>query len=200
MQGWTSHIADALLRTPRGATPLHRDKWTMVADSTAEGYGLYAAKKLPAGFVLYAYSGVERSSAEAAGRPNAYQFELKAGKVCDGSNQKVASAARYVNTQGAYAKDNNCLFKEHQGTVYLVTIKDIQRFEELFASMALGMRCFQSGPWHFWVTHTSRLMSTRATSTSLLQVTQSACHICIYCNAAAIVIDQCQHCHHIISA
>lgn len=113
LQGWTSHIADALLRTPRGATTLHRDKWTMVADSTAEGYGLYAAKKLPAGFVLYAYSaGVERTSAEASRRPNAYQFELKAGKVCDGSNQKVASAARYVNTQGAYAKDNNCLFKK----------------------------------------------------------------------------------------
>ena len=128
---------------------MHRDKWTMVADSTADGYGLYAAKKLPAGFVLYAYSGVERTSAEASRRPNAYQFKLKAGKVCDGSNQKVASAARYVNTQGAYAKDNNCLFKEHQGIDFLVTIKDIQPFAELFAPYGIGDEMFPIWPLAF---------------------------------------------------
>ena len=183
LQGWTSHIADALLRTPRGATPLHRDKWTLVADSTAEGYGLYAAKDLPAGFVLYAYSGVERTSAEAARRPNAYQFELKAGKVCDGSNQKVASAARYVNTQGAYAKDNNCLCKEHQGIDFLVTIKDIQPFAELFAPYGIGDEMFPIWPLAFLGDPHQQIDEYK----SYLNKPPTGDTVCTsYCNAAAI--------------
>ena len=149
LKGWTSHAVEAVLRTPRGATPLHRDEWTLVANSTVEGFGLYAASKLPAAFVLYAYTGVTRTSAEAARRPNAFQYELSTGSVCDASNQKVASAARYVNTQGSYANDNNCLFKEHQGTVYLVTIKDIEPFEKLFAPYGIGDNTFPAWPLEY---------------------------------------------------
>jgi len=144
LEGWTSHAADALLRTSRGATPLHRDTWTVVADSTAGGNGLFAAKKLPAAFVLYTYAGVQRTAADASRRPNAYQFDLKSGAVCDASDERVASAARFVNTKGSYAIDNNCVFKEHQATVYLITTKEIKPFEELFAPYGIADEIFPS--------------------------------------------------------
>ena len=150
MTGWTSHTSDALARTPRGATPLHRDHWTLVSDSTtADGLGVFAVKKLPAAFVLYTYTGVQRTAAEASRRPNAYQLDLQTGNVCDASNNAAASPARYVNTRGSYAKDNNCVFKKHQGIVYLITTQDVGPFEELFAPYGIADELCPSWPLAF---------------------------------------------------
>ena len=150
LTGWTSNTTDALARTPRGATPLHRDHWTIVSDSTsADGLGLFAVKSLPAAFVLYTYTGVQRTSAEALRRPNAYQFELQSGKVCDASIDTAASPARYVNTRGSCAEDNNCVFKEHQGVVYLITTQETHPFEELFAPYGIADELYPSWPLAF---------------------------------------------------
>lgn len=150
LTGWTSNTTDALARTPRGATPLHRDHWTIVSDSTfADGLGLFAVKSLPAAFVLYTYTGVQRTSAEALRRPNAYQFELQSRKVCDASVDTAASPARYVNTRGSCAEDNNCVFKEHQGVVYLITTQEIHPFEDLFAPYGIADELNPSWPLAF---------------------------------------------------
>ena len=142
---WTSNTSDALTRTPRGATTVHRDHWTVVSDSTtADGLGLFAVQTLPAACVLYTYTGVQRTSAEASRRPNAYQLELQSGKVCDASIDAAASPARYVNTRGSYAKDNNCVFKEHQGIVYLITTQEVHPFEELYAPYGIADELYPS--------------------------------------------------------
>ena len=123
-----------------------------VSDSTfADGLGLFAVKNLPAAFVLYTYTGVQRTSAEALRRPNAYQFELQSGKVCDASVETAASPARYVNTRGSCAEDNNCVFKEHQGVVlvYLITTQEIHPFEELFAPNGIADELYPSWPLAF---------------------------------------------------
>lgn len=145
MLKWTSNTSDALTRTPRGATTVHRDHWTVVSDSTtADGLGLFAVQTLPAACVLYTYTGVQRTSAEASRRPNAYQLELQSGKVCDASIDAAASPARYVNTRGSYAKDNNCVFKEHQGIVYLITTQEVHPFEELYAPYGIADELYPS--------------------------------------------------------
>lgn len=70
-----------------------------MAKSTVDGRGLFAMRTIPAGFALYEYTGEKRLSADAARYPNAYQFELNDGSVCDAGDAALSSPARWVKTR-----------------------------------------------------------------------------------------------------
>lgn len=117
-----------------------------MAKSTVAGRGLFAMRKIPAGFVLYVYTGVKRTSQDADRYPNAYQLDLNDGSVCDAGDASHSSPARWVNTrdgdlqlarlldQVSESAQNNCEYEEYSGTLYLVTTRSIKPFQELFAS------------------------------------------------------------------
>lgn len=96
---WSLQLKAAERRTPTGVTSLYRDKWTAVAKSTVAGRGLFAMRKIPAGFALYVYTGVKRTSQDADRYPNAYQLELNDGSFCDAGDASHSSPARWVNTR-----------------------------------------------------------------------------------------------------
>ena len=103
-------------------------------------------RKIPAGFALYVYTGVKRTSQDADRYPNAYQLDLNDGSVCDAGDASQSSPARWVNTrdrdlqlgtlfgQASGSAQDNCEYEEYNGKHYLVTIRSIKPFQELFAS------------------------------------------------------------------
>lgn len=95
---WTLQTDEAHQRTQIDVTELYRDKWTAVAESPVAGHGLFAVTELPAGLVLYAYTGTTKTAEQTSRRPNAYQLDLQGGLVCDAGCTHVASPARWVNT------------------------------------------------------------------------------------------------------
>lgn len=117
-----------------------------MAKSTVGGRGLFAMRKIPAGFALYVYTGVKRTSQDADRYPNAYQLDLNDGSVCDAGDASHSSPARWVDTRDkdlqlatllskvTGSAQNNCEYEEHNGKLYLVTTRSIKPFQELFAS------------------------------------------------------------------
>ena len=156
---WTLQLQAAERRTPI-VTSLYRDKWTAVAKSTVAGRGLFAMRKIPAGFALYVYTGVKRTSQDADRYPNAYQLELNDGSFCDAGDASHSSPARWVNTrdrdlklpridQVSESAQNNCEYEEYNGKLYLVTTCSIKPFQELFASYGQANEGFPEWPQGF---------------------------------------------------
>ena len=106
--------------------------------------------QLPARFVLYAYTGTTTTAAQAYRRPNAYQFDLQNGLVCDAGSLATSSPARWVNTQ-VFHKSGccNCEYKEYQGKLYVITLRSIAPMQELFASCGEGKTPYAEWPQGF---------------------------------------------------
>ena len=144
---WTSQTDAALARTPSGVTELHRDHWTVVAQSGIAGFGLFAKCSLPPQFVLYAYTGTQKTAEQASRRPNAYHFDLQNGFVCDAGSMGTSSPARWVNTQTPALC--NCEYKQHEDKLYLITLRPIPPMQELFASYGEGKILYAKWPQSF---------------------------------------------------
>ena len=151
----------ALQRTHNHVTVLHRDEWTAVAKSSVAGHGLFSMAVLPAGFVLYAYTGTIRTAEQASRRPNAYQFDLQDGLVCDAGSTHTASPARWVNTRPFHKQHRcNCEYKEYQGKLYLITLRRVGPMQELFASYGKGKTPYAEWPEGFLGMGINRYLST----------------------------------------
>lgn len=117
-----------------------------MAKSTIGDRGLFAMRKIPADFALYVYTGVKRTSEDAARYPNAYQCDMDDGSVYDAGDASQSSPARWVNSHdrdlcwaGILSEDteaiqNNCMYAEHKGKLYLITTCSIKPFQELFVA------------------------------------------------------------------
>ena len=106
--------------------------------------------RLPARFVLYAYTGTTRTAEQASRRPNAYQFDLQDSLVCFAGSTSTSSPARYVNTQPFHKHSLcNCEYKEYQGKLYLITLHSIAPMQELFASYGNGITPYAEWPQGF---------------------------------------------------
>ena len=142
--------AKAMKRSCNNTTVLFRDEWTAVARSSVSGHGLFSMARLPARFVLYAYTGTIRTAEEASRRPNAFMFHLHDGSVCDAGPFDTSSPARWVNTQ-PFDKLSccNCEYQEYEGKVYLITLRAIPPMQELFASYGEGKTPFADWPQGF---------------------------------------------------
>ncbi|KAL0037013.1 hypothetical protein WJX77_009313 [Trebouxia sp. C0004] len=93
-EDWTWQTDQALQRSSNNSTEPHHDEWTAVAKSHVAGHGLFSMTHLPARFVLYAYTGTTRTAEQASRRPNAFQFDLQDGLVCDAGPTSTSSPAR----------------------------------------------------------------------------------------------------------
>ncbi len=149
-EDWTWQTDEALQRSSNNVTELHRDEWTAVAKSSVAGKGLFSMTHLPASFVLYAYTGTTRTAEQASRRPNAFQFDLQDGLVCDAGSTITSSPARYVNTQPFHKRHLcNCEYKEYQEKLYLSTLRSIAPMQELFASYGNGTTPYAEWPQAF---------------------------------------------------
>lgn len=149
-EDWTWQTDEALQRSSNSVTELHRDKWTAVAKSSVAKRGLFSMTRLPAHFALYAYTGTTRTAEQASRRPNAFQYDLQDGLVCDAGSTITSSPARYVNIQPFHKRHLcNCEYKEYQGKLYLITLRSIAPMQELFASYGNGTTPYAEWPQAF---------------------------------------------------
>jgi len=112
----------------------------VVRQSEVHGKGVFASRKLPAGTAVIEYKG-ERIDLEEADRRaekrrwpinHTYFFSLADGRVIDGGRR--GNDARYIN----HACEPNCEAMEHDdGRVFIYTLRDINRGEELNYNYAL---------------------------------------------------------------
>jgi uncharacterized protein len=112
----------------------------VVRQSDVHGKGVFARRKLPAGTPVIEYKGERIDLAEADRRAerrgwpinHTYFFSLADGRVIDGGRR--GNDARYIN----HACEPNCEAMEHDdGRVFIYTLRDIARGEELSYNYAL---------------------------------------------------------------
>lgn len=104
-----------------------------VRNSPIHGRGVFATRKIPADTFLLEYEGERISDKEAAKRhgndpENPYHtffFSLENGKMIDGGVD--GSDARWIN----HACEPNCEAREEKNRVYIYSLRDIKRGEEL---------------------------------------------------------------------
>ncbi|HJV87411.1 MAG TPA: SET domain-containing protein-lysine N-methyltransferase [Noviherbaspirillum sp.] len=104
-----------------------------VRNSRIHGRGVFAARKIPAGTRIVEYEGERISGKEAVKRENAkapddfhtFFFSLDNGKIIDGGSQ--GNDARWIN----HACAPNCEAREEDGHVFIYSLHDIKRGEEL---------------------------------------------------------------------
>jgi len=112
----------------------------IVKTSGVHGNGVFARRRIPAGERIVEYQG-ERiewatalARAEAAGAPisHTFFFSLADGRVIDGARH--GNEARFIN----HSCEPNCEPFEHEdGRVYIYSLMDIERGEELTYYYAL---------------------------------------------------------------
>jgi SET domain-containing protein len=127
-------------RTPADASFRAKSLYYEVRSSTVHGKGVFARRKIPAGEQIIEYRG-ERISwedaqerAEIQGRPfnHTFFFTVSDGRVIDGGTR--GNDARYIN----HSCEPNCEPLEHDnGRVYIYSLRDIERGEELSYYYAL---------------------------------------------------------------
>ena len=142
MQGpeaWTLQSDEALQRTRNDVSEVYHDEWTAVAKHAAAGHGLFCTTLLPAGTALFAYTGTARTAEQADRRPAAFYFSYNDDSVCDAGSLYTSSQARWISTQPYYKRHLcNCEYKNHNGKLYLVTLRTIPPMQELFAGYGRG--------------------------------------------------------------
>ena len=122
-------------------TPAASKPWHVVRRSPLHGNGIFAARKIPAGTRVLEYIG-ERISAKEADRRHptnpddpfhTFFFALSSGKVIDGG--VGGNDARWIN----HSCTPNCESQEGRAgkRLYIVTLRDIARGEELFYDYGL---------------------------------------------------------------
>ncbi|WP_293776694.1 SET domain-containing protein-lysine N-methyltransferase [uncultured Oxalicibacterium sp.] len=118
---------------PKSA-PTPADKpYIIVRNSPIHGRGVFAARKIPADTLLIEYEGERISEKEASRRMGAdpenpfhtFFFSLESGKLIDGGDN--GSDARWIN----HACEPNCEAREEKGRVYIYSLRDIKKGEEL---------------------------------------------------------------------
>lgn len=111
-----------------------------VKASGVHGHGVFARRKIAAGDCIVEYQGerIEWEAAicraEAKGGPanHTFFFSLDDGRVIDGESQ--GNEARFIN----HSCEPNCEAMEHDdGRVYIYSLMDIERGEELSYNYAL---------------------------------------------------------------
>lgn len=114
--------------TPASAKPLFA-----VRNSPIHGRGVFAVRNIPADTFLIEYEG-ERISEKTANKRHGqdpdnphhtFFFSLESGKLIDGGVD--GSDARWIN----HACEPNCEAREEKGRVYIYSLNDIKRGEEL---------------------------------------------------------------------
>lgn len=120
---------------PAGKQPHH-----ILQTSGVHGKGLFARRKIPAGHCIIEYRGERIDWAEAERRAQAkgspvnhtFYFSLHDGRVIDGGSR--GNDARFIN----HACEPNCEAIEHEdGRVFIYSLRDIERGEELSYNYAL---------------------------------------------------------------
>ena len=104
-----------------------------VRNSPIHGRGVFAVRNIPADTFLIEYEGERISEKEANKRHgqdpdnphHTFFFSLESGKLIDGGVD--GSDARWIN----HACDPNCEAREEKGRVYIYSLNDIKRGEEL---------------------------------------------------------------------
>lgn len=110
-----------------------------VRQSPVHGNGVFARRRIPAGERIVEYKGERISWDEATERADArggpvnhtFYFSLTDGRVIDGGSR--GNEARYIN----HACEPNCEAYEEDGRVYIHSLRDIERGEELNYNYAL---------------------------------------------------------------
>lgn len=105
----------------------------IVRNSAIHGRGVFATRNIPADTFVVEYEGERISEKQAAKRHGAdpenpyhtFFFSLENGKMIDGGVD--GSDARWIN----HACEPNCEAREEKKRVYIYTLRDIKRGEEL---------------------------------------------------------------------
>jgi uncharacterized protein len=127
--------AKAVIKPLEGA--LDRD-FIRVGQSRIAGKGVFAKRRIPQGSRIVEYKGKRVTigallTALAAGKPsNVYAFRIAADTVIDGSRN--GNDARFIN----HSCDPNCEVFIFGGRVYIYSMRDILRHEELTFDYQLG--------------------------------------------------------------
>lgn len=111
----------------------------VVRRSKIHGNGVFAARKIPAETLLSEYVGERISWREANKREghdpdnpyHTFYFALENGKVIDGG--VGGNDLRWIN----HSCEPNCEAREDEGRVYIYTLRDIKRGEELYYDYGL---------------------------------------------------------------
>lgn len=121
--------------SPRADKP-----WHVLRRSPIHGTGVYAARKIPAGTRVFEYLGERISADEADARHpvdpadpfHTFFFSLSNGDVIDGN--VGGNDSRWIN----HACAPNCETEETEDyRIFIVTLRDIARGEELFFDYGL---------------------------------------------------------------
>jgi len=104
-----------------------------VRNSPVHGRGVFSARKIPADTFIVEYEGERISEKEASRRHgtdpdnpfHTFFFSLESGKLIDGGVD--GSDARWIN----HACEPNCEAREEKGHVYIYSLRDIKKGEEL---------------------------------------------------------------------
>jgi SET domain-containing protein len=110
------------------ATPFH-----IVKDSRIHGKGVFAARKIPADTCVIEYVGeritadvaAERGSCNPDNPYHTFFFSLEDGLLIDGGVN--GNDSRWIN----HACEPNCEAREEDGRVFIYSLRDIRRGEEL---------------------------------------------------------------------
>ncbi|MDF3037163.1 MAG: hypothetical protein K0S28_2437 [Paucimonas sp.] len=105
----------------------------VVKNSKIHGRGVFAARKIPADTRIVEYCGEridndtanERGSSDPDNPFHTFFFSLEDGRMIDGGVD--GSDARWIN----HSCDPNCEAREEEGRVFIYSLRDIKRGEEL---------------------------------------------------------------------
>jgi len=152
--------------------------WHTVQRSSLHGYGVFAARDIPANTTVFEYKG-KRISAEQADEQSGldpddpyhtFFFSLSCGLVIDGNQQ--GNDARWVN----HSCEPNCEAQEDEEgeRVYLVTLRRIKKGEELTFDYGLVIDEEMSAALQAQYACLCNTPSCRGTMLSLTQDTEDA--------------------------
>jgi SET domain-containing protein len=104
-----------------------------VRHSTVHGNGVFATRKIPADTCVIEYQGDRITARQAAARKSAdpdnpfhtFFFSLENGRLIDGASN--GNDARWIN----HSCEPNCEAREEDGRIFIYTLRDIRRGEEL---------------------------------------------------------------------
>lgn len=105
----------------------------IVRHSKIHGNGVFARRKIAANSLVIEYAGERITARKAASRKSAdpdnpfhtFFFSLENGRLIDGASD--GNDARWIN----HCCEPNCEAREEEGRIFIYTLRDIKRGEEL---------------------------------------------------------------------